>query len=44
MLKEVQESNKLITRTVYDTFPPTVDYATTKHGMSLYEVIDALYK
>lgn len=38
------EANKLIIRTVYDTFPPTVEYAATEHGMSLYEVIDALYK
>jgi len=42
-LKEM-ESNKLITRTVYDTFPPTVEYAITEHGTSLHEVIAALNK
>jgi DNA-binding HxlR family transcriptional regulator len=38
------EANKLVTRTVYDTFPPTVEYAVTEHGKSLYEVIAALNK
>ena len=33
-LKEL-EMNQLITRTVYDTFPPTVEYAITEHGKSL---------
>ena len=42
-LKEM-ELNKLITRTVYDTFPPTVEYAITDHGRSLSEVIEALNK
>src|SRR3990170_4088007 len=37
-LKEL-EVNQLITRTVYDTFPPTVEYAITKHGLSLDNVI-----
>lgn len=36
------EVNKLITRTVYDTFPPTVEYAITEHGHSLGDVIDSL--
>lgn len=40
-LKEL-EMNKLITRTVYDTFPPTVEYAATEHGRSLFDVIVAL--
>lgn len=40
-LKEL-EMNKLITRTVYDTFPPTVEYAITPHGESLHKVIKAL--
>ena len=42
-LKEM-EANKLITRTVYDTFPPTVKYAITDHGRSLHEVLAALDK
>ena len=29
------EINKLVTRTVRDTFPPTVEYTITPHGMSL---------
>lgn len=36
------EVNKLITRTVYDTFPPTVEYARTEHSKSLSNVIMAL--
>src|SRR5687767_1680521 len=40
-LKEL-EINQLVTRTVYDTFPPTVEYAITKHGLSLNTVIVAL--
>jgi DNA-binding HxlR family transcriptional regulator len=40
-LKEL-EINQLVSRTVYDTFPPTVEYAITKHGLSLDPVISAL--
>lgn len=40
-LKEL-EINRLITRTVYDTFPPTVEYAITEHGLSLDIVISSL--
>jgi DNA-binding HxlR family transcriptional regulator len=40
-LKEL-EMNKLIKRTVYDSFPPTVDYMLTDHGHSLDPVILAL--
>ncbi|MET0944305.1 MAG: helix-turn-helix domain-containing protein [Flavobacterium sp.] len=36
------EINKLVTRTVYDTFPPTVEYARTAHSHTLYNVIGAL--
>jgi DNA-binding HxlR family transcriptional regulator len=36
------EMNKLITRTVHGTFPPTVEYAITKHGLSLDDVILSL--
>lgn len=42
-LKEL-EINQLITRTVYDAFPPVVEYAITKHGESLYKVIGELQK
>lgn len=37
------EANKLIHRTAYDTFPPTVEYAITPHGMSLEKVLDELH-
>ena len=37
------EANKLITREVYDTFPPTVEYSITAHGLSLENVIDSLH-
>jgi DNA-binding HxlR family transcriptional regulator len=40
-LKEL-ELNQLIKRTVYDTFPPTVEYAITPHGLSLDTVISSL--
>lgn len=40
-LKEL-EANQLIKRTVYDTFPPTVEYAITEHGESLQKVTTAL--
>ena len=36
------EMNHLVTRTVYDTFPPTVEYASTEHSKSLSGVIEAL--
>ena len=36
------EINKLVTRTVYDTFPPTVEYASTEHSKTLSNVIVAL--
>lgn len=37
------EANKLILREVYDTFPPTVEYSITPHGMSLEKVLDELH-
>jgi len=37
-LKEL-EMNYLLTRTVHDTFPPTVEYEITDHGLSLEKVI-----
>ncbi len=40
-LKEL-EANQLITRMVYDTFPPTVEYELTAHGKTLHAVIDEL--
>jgi DNA-binding HxlR family transcriptional regulator len=36
------EINLLITRTVYDAFPPVVEYAVTEHSHSLSEVVRAL--
>ena len=42
-LKEL-EMNQLITRTVYDAFPPVVEYAITKHGESLHRVIAELHR
>jgi DNA-binding HxlR family transcriptional regulator len=36
------EMNKLITRTVYDTFPPTVEYSITPHGATLEKVVTEL--
>ncbi|PZU83312.1 MULTISPECIES: winged helix-turn-helix transcriptional regulator [Chryseobacterium] len=40
-LKEL-ETNHLITRTVHETFPPTVEYEITDHGLSLEKVIMSL--
>lgn len=37
------ESNQLIIRKVFDTFPPTVQYAITPHGLSLEKVLDELH-
>ena len=37
------ETNKLVRRDVYDTFPPTVEYSITPHGLSLEKVIDELH-
>ncbi|UII21515.1 winged helix-turn-helix transcriptional regulator [Fulvivirga ligni] len=37
------ESNKLITRKVYDTFPPKVEYTITDHGLSLQKLLDELH-
>jgi len=36
------EMNQLVTRTVLDTFPPTVIYARTEHSDTLSDVITAL--
>ncbi|HVA98765.1 MAG TPA: helix-turn-helix domain-containing protein [Bacteroidia bacterium] len=36
------EMNQLIKRTVYDTFPPTVEYTITEHGKSLEKVFTEL--
>ncbi|MEQ8554978.1 MAG: helix-turn-helix domain-containing protein [Cyclobacteriaceae bacterium] len=36
------EMNKLVKRTVYDTFPVTVEYTMTEYGQSLKKVIEAL--
>lgn len=37
------EIHQLVTRTVYDTFPPTVEYAITPHGLSLEKVLYELH-
>jgi DNA-binding HxlR family transcriptional regulator len=36
------EINQLVKRTVYDTFPATVEYSITEHGKSLEKLIDEL--
>jgi DNA-binding HxlR family transcriptional regulator len=37
------ETNQLVVRKVYDTFPPTVEYSITQHGLSLGKVLDELH-
>lgn len=37
------ESNQLVKREVHDTFPPTVEYSITPHGLSLEKVIAELH-
>ncbi len=37
------EANKLVRREVYETFPPTVEYSITTHGLSLEKVLDELH-
>ena len=37
------ERNQLIIRTAHNTFPPTVDYSITEHGLSLGKVMDELH-
>ena len=36
------EMNQLVKRTVFDTFPPTVEYSITEHGQSLERLIEEL--
>ena len=38
------ELNKMITRTVYDTIPATVEYEITQYGLSLDKVLLAMYE
>ena len=40
-LKEL-EMNQLVKRTVYDAFPPVVEYSITPHGQSLEKVVAEL--
>ena len=40
-LKEL-EVNQLVKRTVYDAFPPVVEYSITEHGRSLEKVVAEL--
>ncbi len=42
-LKEMEE-NKLLTRKVIDSFPPSVEYTLTEHGGTLKQVIGELQK
>ncbi|WP_225979971.1 winged helix-turn-helix transcriptional regulator [Pseudobacter ginsenosidimutans] len=37
------EANKLVVRSVYDTFPPTVEYSIAPYGLSLEKVLDELH-
>jgi DNA-binding HxlR family transcriptional regulator len=37
------EANELIKREVHDTFPPTVEYSITPHGLSLEKVLQELH-
>lgn len=37
------EANELVKRNVYDTFPPTVEYSITSHGLSLERVLEELH-
>lgn len=37
------EANKLVRREAHDTFPPTVEYSITPHGLSLEKVLDELH-
>lgn len=37
------EVNKLVKRTVHDTFPPKVEYSITEHGKTLEKVIRELW-
>ncbi|HAK76277.1 MAG TPA: transcriptional regulator [Runella sp.] len=41
-LKSLEE-NKLINRSAHDTFPPTVEYSITEHGLSLEKVLEELH-
>ncbi|MEJ7678010.1 MAG: helix-turn-helix domain-containing protein [Segetibacter sp.] len=36
------EMNRLVKRTVYDTFPPAVEYSVTEHTATLRDVLNAL--
>jgi len=36
------EVNQLIKRTVYDSFPPVVEYSITEHGKTLEKVVNEL--
>lgn len=37
------ETNQLIKREVFDTFPPKVQYSITEHGISLEKVLEELH-
>lgn len=42
-LKEL-EMNQLISRTVFDSYPPVVEYSITEHGRTLIHVLEELQK
>ncbi|SDL24839.1 winged helix-turn-helix transcriptional regulator [Romboutsia lituseburensis] len=40
-LRELEDDN-LVSRTVYPTVPPKVEYSITEKGMSLYPILEAM--
>lgn len=40
-LRELEDNN-LVSRTVYPTVPPKVEYSITEKGMSLYPILEAM--
>ncbi|MDK2584745.1 helix-turn-helix domain-containing protein [Romboutsia sedimentorum] len=40
-LRELEQDN-LVSRTVYPTVPPKVEYSMTQKGMSLYPILEAM--
>jgi DNA-binding HxlR family transcriptional regulator len=39
---KILESNQLVTRTVFESFPPKVEYSLTEHSTSLHRVMSEL--
>jgi hypothetical protein len=40
---KLPEANQLVDRKAHDSFPPTVSYTITAHGLSLQKVLDELH-